>query len=629
MQDFFGPGGTLAQRLDDYEFRPSQIRMAHAVHRALEEQNHVIIEAGTGTGKTLAYLLPAMLHGRRILVSTGTKTLQDQIFYKDIPLLESVLGRPIRAAYLKGRNNYLCRLKLETLHAEGLFSLRELKSFKAIIDWAAETETGDRAELGSVGDDSDLWSRMDARRERCLGSKCKDYERCFLTLVRQKAMEADIVVVNHHLFFADLSIRRSDVPAILPDYSAVIFDEAHELEDIATDYFGFHISNFRLAELVHDANKLEVDVELVSRASDRFFSGFALLRDGRHPVPKLEGIEGLIGALQDARRSIKQMKDFSGEYEALARRAGELEAELETFRSGRLENYVSWIERRDRGIFLEACPVDVSGMLQEKLFTRVPTCVLTSATLTVGDSFAYMRERLGLSEARELSLATEFNVQKQALLYIPQAMPDYRHPSYVERAAKEIRLVLRASTGRAFVLFTSYRQMETLYQELANDLPFPCMIQGKGGGKSRLLEQFKMTPNAVLFATASFWQGVDVKGEALSAVIIDKLPFQVPSDPLVAARSARIQSAGGNAFSEYHVPTAILRLKQGLGRLIRSTTDRGILAVLDNRLSTKSYGRLFMDSLPDYEVTDRIQDLVEFMQVSEARCADKNSEFGN
>jgi ATP-dependent DNA helicase DinG len=308
------------------------------------------------------------------------------------------------------------------------------------------------------------------------------------------------------------------------------------------------------------------------------------------------------------------MKDFSGEYEALARRAGELEAELEIFRSGRLENYVSWIERRDRGIFLEACPVDVSGMLQEKLFTRVPTCVLTSATLTVGDSFGYMRDRLGLNEARELSLATEFNVQKQALLYIPKSMPDYRHPSYVERAAKEIRLVLRASTGRAFVLFTSYRQMETLYQELVDDLPFPCMIQGKGGGKSRLLEEFKMTPNAVLFATASFWQGVDVKGEALSAVIIDKLPFQVPSDPLVAARSARIQRQGGNAFSEYHVPTAILRLKQGLGRLIRSTTDRGILAVLDNRLSTKSYGRLFMDSLPDYEVTDRIQDLVEFMK---------------
>src|SRR5262245_45473304 len=334
MRDFFGPGGVLEQRLEDYEFRPSQVRMAEAVRRALEDQSHVIIEAGTGTGKTLAYLLPALLHGSRILVSTGTKTLQDQIFYKDIPLLESVLGRPIRAAYLKGRNNYLCRLKLETLHAEGLFSPGELRTFQAILDWAQDTETGDRAELGSVGDDSELWSRMDARRDRCLGSKCKDYDRCFLTLMRQKAMEADIVVVNHHLFFADLAIRKSDAAAILPDYSAVIFDEAHELEDIATDYFGFHVSNFRLTEFVYDATKLETDVESVARASERFFNGFALLREGRHPVAKLDGIEALIGALQDARRTIKQKKDFSGEYESLARRAGEMEAELEIFRSG-------------------------------------------------------------------------------------------------------------------------------------------------------------------------------------------------------------------------------------------------------------------------------------------------------
>jgi ATP-dependent DNA helicase DinG len=614
VEDFFGPGGILEQKLEDYEHRPSQIRMARAVHRALEEQNHVIIEAGTGTGKTLAYLLPALIHGQRILVSTGTKTLQDQIFYKDIPLLENILGRPIRAAYLKGRNNYLCRMKLETLHAEGLFSHRELRTFKSILDWAQETETGDRSELGSIGDDSELWSRMDARRDRCLGTKCKDYERCFLTLVRQKAMEADIVVVNHHLFFADLAIRKSDVAAILPDYSAVIFDEAHELEDIATDYFGFHVSNYRLSEFVHDARKLEADVDLVERASDRFFNGFGLLRDGRQPIPQLEGIDALIGALQDARKAIKQKKDFSGEYEALARRSGEIQSELEVFRSGDLQNYVSWIERRDRGIFLEACPIDVSGMLSERLFTRVPTCVLTSATLTVADSFGYIRTRIGFNEGRELALATEFNVRKQALLYIPNRMPDYRHPSYLERAAEEIKLVLQASQGRAFVLFTSYRQMEALHQLLVDDLPYPCLMQGKGGGKSRLLEEFKMTNNAVLFATSSFWQGVDVKGEALSAVIIDKIPFQVPSDPLVAARTAHIQRMGGNAFSEYQVPNAILRLKQGFGRLIRSTTDRGILAVLDNRLSTKSYGRLFMQSLPDYEVTNDIQDLVEFMQ---------------
>jgi ATP-dependent DNA helicase DinG len=613
MRDFFGPGGVLEQRLEDYEYRPSQVRMAEAVHHALEEQSHVIIEAGTGTGKTLAYLLPALVHGRRVLVSTGTKTLQDQIFYKDIPLLEMILDRPIQAAYLKGRNNYLCRLKLETLATEGLFSSRELRSFQSIVDWAQQTETGDRAELGSIGDDSELWSRMDARRDRCLGTKCKDYDRCFLTLMRQKAMEADIVVVNHHLFFADLAIRKSDVAAILPDYSAVIFDEAHDLEEIATEYFGFHISNYRLAEFVHDARKLEADVEVVSHASERFFNGFALLREGRHSIVELDGIDSLIGALREARHTIRQKKDFSGEYEALARRAGEIESELEIFLSRDLENYVSWIERRDRGIFLEACPVDVSGMLSERLFTRIPACVLTSATLTVGDSFEYVRARIGFSEGRELSLASEFNVRKQALLYIPKSMPDYRDPSYLHHAAEEIREILRASHGRAFVLFTSYRQMETMYAFLCNDLPYPCMSQGKGGGKSRLLEEFKITPNAVLFATSSFWQGVDVKGEALSAVIIDKLPFQVPTDPLVAARSTQIQREGGNPFSQYHVPNAILRLKQGLGRLIRSTTDRGILAVLDNRISTKSYGRLFMDSLPDYEVTNNIEELAEFM----------------
>ena len=603
----------MEQRLDDYEFRPSQVRMAEAVHEALESQNHVIIEAGTGTGKTLAYLLPALAYGRRILVSTGTKTLQDQIFYKDIPLLEKLLERPIRAAYLKGRNNYLCRLKLETAQTDGLFTPRELPAFQSILDWAQETETGDRAELGTIGDDSELWSRLDARRDRCLGTKCKDYDRCFLTLVRQKAMEADIVVVNHHLFFADLAIRKTDVGGILPDYSAVIFDEAHDLEDVATEYFGFHVSNYRLAEFIHDARKLELDADLVSRATERFFSGFAIMREGRHPITHLDGIGALIAELRSARAAFKEKKDFSGANEAMARRAGEIADELEVFQTGTLENYVSWIERRGRGIFLEACPIDVSGMLQESLFSRVPSCVLTSATLTVAESFGYIRTRLGLNDSQELSLSTEFNIRKQALLYIPKGMPDYRHPSYLDRAADEIRSILRASHGRAFVLFTSYRQMETMFERLASELPYPCMVQGKGGGKSRLLEEFKVTQNGVLFATASFWQGVDVKGEALSAVIIDKLPFQVPSDPLVAARSAHIEREGGNAFSEYQVPTAILRLKQGFGRLIRSATDRGILAILDNRLSTKSYGKLFMASLPDYEVTENSADLVEFM----------------
>ena len=623
MNEFFGPGGVLEQKLGDYEFRPSQIRMAEAVHNALDSQGHVIIEAGTGTGKTLAYLLPALIHGQRIVVSTGTKTLQDQIFYKDIPLLERILERPIRSAYLKGRNNYLCRLKLETAHAEGLFSANDLRAFRKILAWSQITETGDHAELGT-DIDGDLWSQLDARRDRCLGTKCVDYERCFLTLMRQKAMEADIVVVNHHLFFADLSIREADMGGILPDYAAVIFDEAHELEEIATEYFGFHVSNFRIGELVGDAKRLAdrsetemEDLSSVQRASDRFFGGLALMREGRHAVDnfhQFDGMDALIGALQEARQVLKKQKDFSGEWEALERRAGEIAAELEVFRNGMLENYVSWIERRGRGLFLEACPVDVSGMLRERLFERLPACVLTSATLTVAESFGYFRQRIGLDAGEEMRLSTEFDVRNQAMLYVPRRMPDYRHPSYLNRAVEEIKNILNASRGRAFVLFTSYQQMIAAYEAISRDLPWPCLIQSRTAGKSRLLEEFKITPHAVLFATSSFWQGVDVKGEALSAVIIDKLPFQVPSDPLVSARMARVEREGGNAFSDYQLPHAILRLKQGLGRLIRSKSDRGILAILDNRLSTKGYGKLFMASLPDYRVTDSVEDLVEFMR---------------
>ena len=623
MNEFFGPGGVLEQKLGDYEFRPSQIRMAEAVYQALDGQSHVIIEAGTGTGKTLAYLLPALLHGQRVLVSTGTKTLQDQIFYKDIPLLETILERPIRSAYLKGRNNYLCRIKLESAHAEGLFSANELRVFRRILSWAQVTETGDHAELGT-DIDSELWSRLDARRDRCAGTKCVDYDRCFLTLMRQKAMEADIVIVNHHLFFADLAIREADMGGILPDYTAVIFDEAHELEEIATEYFGFHVSNFRIAELVGDAKRLAErseaemeDLSSVQRASDRFFGSMAMMRDGRHPMQnfrELEGMDGLIGALQDARHILKKQKDFSGEWEALQRRAGEIASELEVFRNGTLENYVSWIERRGRGLFLEACPVDVSGLLRERLFDRIPACILTSATLTVAESFGYFRQRIGLDAGEEMRLSTEFDVRNQAMLYVPRRLPDYRHPSYLNRAVEEIRNILSASRGRAFVLFTSYQQMMAAYEIVSRELPWPCLVQTRGAGKSRLLEEFRITPHAVLFATSSFWQGVDVKGEALSAVIIDKLPFQVPSDPLVSARMARVEREGGSAFSDYQLPHAILRLKQGLGRLIRSKSDRGILAILDNRLSTKGYGKLFMASLPDYRVTDNLEDLVEFMK---------------
>ncbi len=618
MQDFFAPGGLLARKLEGYEARPSQARMAEIVGRALENRTHAIIEAGTGTGKTLAYLAPALVHGQRLLVSTGTKALQDQIFYKDVPLLETLLERPVRAAYLKGRANYLCTLKLRQFRKDGLFTPNAIDAFREIEAWAGETETGDRAELSAV--DDELWQSLDARRERCLGTRCEDFESCFLTRMRRKAMESDIVVVNHYLFFADLAIRESEAAQILPDYTAVIFDEAHELEDIATGYFGFHVSNHRLQELLYDARALAEESEasidgaaaVLTRASDGFFGRLMSTPDGRHPMPELTGIDDLIGALADIRQTFEQLDDAAGEWGNMARRSGELESELQVFKAGHPDNYVSWMDRRGGGVFLEACPIDVAPVLESNLFERVPTCVLTSATLTVGGSTDYIRGRLGLRTAESEALSTEFDFGQQAALYVPHHLPDYRNPTFPERAADEIRKILDVSRGRAFVLFTSYQQMEACYKAVAGDLPYPTLIQGRTS-RSRLLERFRRKPNAVLFATSSFWQGIDVPGEALSCVIIDKLPFQVPSDPLVQARMRQIEASGGNAFADYQVPAAILRLKQGFGRLIRSRSDRGILAILDSRLRTRPYGKVFMDSLPDYAIVDRVEELRAFL----------------
>ncbi len=632
LVDFFSEQGLLSRKMDGYEVRPSQVKMAEIVARALANQTHAIVEAGTGTGKTLAYLAPALMHEKRLLVSTGTKALQDQIFYKDIPLLESILGRPIRAAYLKGRSNYLCKLKFHQFQEEGLFTPNELDGFREIAEWARSTETGDRAELDSVADDDDLWSRLDARRERCIGAKCEEFESCFLTLMRQKALESDIVIVNHHLFFADLAIRESEVAQILPDYSAVIFDEAHELEDIATGYFGFHVSNYRFQELLFDArsigtgdNRLHGQDLLqsmagVSRASDHFFGRMMLAKEGRHPIPELVGIDELIEALADFRKTSKHQIADESEWTNMARRAGELESELRVFKNGNPDNYVSWLDRRGRGVFLEACPIDVAPLLEENLFGQVGSCVLTSATLTVGGTTEYMQRRLGLRDAESETLSTEFDFSKQAALYVPRHLPDYRHPSYVKQAAEEITKILDVSEGRAFVLCTSYQQMQAFYGALANELPYPTLIQGRTS-RSRLLDEFRRQKNAVLFATSSFWQGIDVPGDQLSCVIIDKLPFQVPSDPLVQARVRQIEEEGGNAFADYQVPAAILRLKQGFGRLIRSRSDRGILAILDSRLGNRGYGKLFMASLPDYAIVDSVDGLRSFLAAESSEQA--------
>ncbi len=647
MLEVFGPDGLIAAAHPEYEYRAGQMEMARAVMRAFEEKRHLIVEAGTGTGKTLAYLVPAVaaaLGGNgRVIVSTGTKNLQEQLMEKDIPFLQNVLPKPFAATYMKGRNNYVCLNRLARAQSSPVLEgLDEVDYFDEVSQWSRETEIGDRAELSNLPESLSFWRHIDARSESCLGQKCPDYDACFITRMRQRAQEADIVVVNHHLFFADLSLRNGNYGSVLPDYTAVILDEAHLVEEVASEYFGAQVSNYQIDDLVRALGMLtieeaEVDQELthsvarMSRFADNFFMGFRDGRgeDGRYPIipgtfarrksdgeieatPLGELYMALEGAIARADTTLDALKEKTPDVENLIRRLREIRFELEFIVTGTDKKFVYWLERRNRGVFLRASPIDVAGLLQDKLFEEVPTVVLTSATLSSGGNFAFIRDRLGLDTADDLIASSSFDYESQAILYLPARMPDPRDRNWGSAAAEEVIRILNATEGRAFVLSTSLAGMQSLFENVWAEIDYPCLVQGSAS-KGQLLKRFRETPNAVLFATSSFWQGVDVRGEQLSCVIIDKLPFAVPTDPIVAARQRSIEDSGGSSFYEYSVPQAIITLKQGLGRLIRSTTDRGVLAILDPRLRTKGYGRTFLQSLPPCRVTSRIDDLASIL----------------
>jgi ATP-dependent DNA helicase DinG len=644
LYNFFAPGGVLSQAHPAYEFRRGQLEMAQAVEQALAEKRHLIVEAGTGTGKTLAYLLPVIRAGKRVILSTGTKTLQEQLFHKDIPFLEKNLfpdGKSkLRVCYMKGRGNYLCRQKLYDLTDKPVLSgLEEIDHYRVIAEWEKTTKTGDRAELAALPEASLLWHKLDARAEACLGPKCQQYDRCFITEMRRKAAESDLIVVNHHLFFADLGIKqaadRAPDAGILPEAGAVIFDEAHELEDIASSYFGIAVSNLRFDELARDAETLLKWKHLftsqiksaVARVRERSQFFFALLPPGegrfafenRREFLEENGDEysGLLGALSGLVSELQGLREKPEEVYALARRAEELRVQLSFVLESDDRNTVFWIERRREGrrggghVIVQATPIDVSQILRQCLFEKLETAVLTSATLAVSGGFSYVRRRLGVDHGRELVVPSHFDYARQAILYLPPDLPDPRTPQFAARAADRIRRLLEITQGRAFCLFTSYAQMNTLHERLLGELEFPVFRQGDAP-KSALLEEFRLTPNAVLFATASFWQGVDVQGEQLSCVIIDRLPFAVPGDPVVAARIRAIDEEGGNAFFDYQVPAAVITLKQGFGRLIRSLQDRGVLALLDNRILKQRYGQVFLESLPNYRRTTELADVESF-----------------
>jgi ATP-dependent DNA helicase DinG len=659
VAEIFTDSGSIARTLPTFESRPAQQQMAESVAATLEHGGVLLVEAGTGTGKTLAYLVPAILSGQRVLISTGTKNLQEQIYFKDLGVLREALDVPFTATYMKGRGNYLCLHRFESFR-EGaksgtleLFGESAAQIFLPIIDeWSKRTETGDRAEIADLPEDLPFWSEIAATSENCIGTECPRYTDCFVTRMRSRAADSNLIVVNHHLLCADAAVRQSAYGEVIPECSYAIVDEAHQLEDVATQYFGVSVSSYRFDELARDgevliatgaAGEKAPDLrEALDRAKDRahdFFRNVAgsvpsrtqqasdnrvrvtartlepLYEDAALVMSALDVLEATAGLIKppppDPDRPQEAARvDLAG----LSRRAGELRDELRFILRANEPDYVYFLETRGRGLFLRAAPIDVSSILRDVLFDRMRATVLTSATLTVDGTFDYVRGRLGLEKSgstQSLKLPPEFDYKRQAILYLPRRMPDPRSIDFNAAAAREIISILEATKGRAFVLFTSYAALRAIQLIAEIELPYPVLVQGSAP-RTTLLEQFRTTPNAVLLATSSFWQGVDVMGDALSCVIIDKLPFASPGDPITAARIEAIANRGGQPFGEYQVPLAILALLQGLGRLIRHRDDRGVLAVLDPRLQTMGYGRRFLASLPPAGITRDIVDIERF-----------------
>jgi ATP-dependent DNA helicase DinG len=633
LERLLGPGGKLSRLLPEYEFRSQQLEMSEIVYQGLQEGKHVVVEAGTGTGKTLAYLVPAVLSGHKVIVSTGTKALQEQLFYKDLPLLRSLLDKPFRAAYMKGRSNYLCLTRYHQFNLSPLFEHPEdAKRFQGIRQWLEETTSGDVSELADLQENAPLWRQINSQAEICQGVKCPVLERCFITAMRREAFRADLVIVNHHLFFADLAIREKGVGEVIPAYDAVIFDEAHLIEETATHYLGFQVSNYRLEELSRDTRRgsrklskkndirlVEGICDAVEKASKEFFLTFLHGTERFRLVPSTWPEDqdrrgnALLQQLKDLTKTIREIADTTEELASCARRSSEIFDELKMLMEEGDHSRVYWCEIRGKGVFLHASPIDVSEDLHRRIFDHVPSAILTSATLATGGSFEFIKRRLGITDAIEKIFPSPFDFRSQALLYLPRMKSDPSESDFDREASREIAEILEITQGRAFVLFTSKRNLDAVYALLDGKCDFKILKQGDAS-REELLRTFRKDTQSVLFATRSFWQGIDVPGESLSCVIVDKLPFASPQDPVVSARIDAIQKGGGNPFYDYQLPEAAIALKQGFGRLIRSKNDRGILSILDKRIYTRAYGKYFLRCLAPSPVSTSLDDIHRFFR---------------
>jgi len=618
----FAPGGPLARARERFEHRAGQERMAEAVARAFAEGRHLVVEAGTGTGKTLAYLVPALLAEEPVLLSTGTKALQDQLLERELPIALAATGVPREVAVLKGRENYLCRKRLEELESEPRLDLAaEVPLWPKLVAWSRATGTGDRAELADLPDASPLWSRVDGRAEICTGTKCAHFDSCFVYRARRLAARAQAVVVNHHLLFADLALRRGERGGVLPDAPLVVLDEAHLVEEAAASHFGTRLTARMAADLARDARReLERSggraetAALLERAARDFFRaarppGSARGRVALDPERARGDLrllaDALLDALEASRAALEGPGERAEERTLVAGRALAQQQALDELLDARRPGEVVTVEPQGKdGALIASWPVEVAPLLEQVLGHGFASVVATSATLAVAGALDRARERLGLPDAEGLIVASPFRAKEQAALYVPRddfpAPDDARFP---ERSLREIEELVRISRGRALVLFASHRALQRAAERLPKTLDFPVLVQGEAP-RERLIERFRDEVHSVLLGTASFRQGIDVPGEALSLVVVDKLPFAVPDDPVVAARAAAIRERGGDPFAEDQLPEAILSLRQALGRLIRSRRDRGLLALLDVRVRTRRYGRAVLASLPPWTLLD-------------------------